>query len=393
MRRFFKWVGILIAVTVVIGALVFFVFLPPYIEAERNNVIAHAPYDVTNDAAALHETLIVGDLHADPLLWSRDLTERGTRGQVDIPRLIEGNVALQVFTAVTKSPAGQNYEANSAESFDNITLLAVGQLWPLRTWGSLKERAIYQAEKLHQFEAASNGQLKVVKTRGDLEQVLEARAAGKPIVGGILGIEGSHPLEGDLANLNDIFDAGHRVFGLHHFFDNELGASLHGQANTGLSDFGREVVAELAAMPVVIDLAHSSPQVARDVIAMTDVPLIVSHGGLHGFCPVKRNYPDDLMLDIAETGGVIGMGYWADVTCGDITPTGIAKMIKAAVETVGEDHVSLGSDYDGSVETAFDTSELAALTSALLYEGLTEDQIRKVMGGNMVRVFRQQLAQ
>ncbi|WP_171121114.1 MULTISPECIES: dipeptidase [unclassified Ruegeria] len=393
MRRFFKWVGILIAVTVVIGALVFFVFLPPYIEAERNNVIAHAPYDVTNDAAALHETLIVGDLHADPLLWSRDLTERGTRGQVDIPRLIEGNVALQVFTAVTKSPAGQNYEANSAESFDNITLLAVGQLWPLRTWGSLKERAIYQAEKLHQFEAASNGQLKVVKTRDDLEQVLEARAAGKPIVGGILGIEGSHPLEGDLANLNDIFDAGHRVFGLHHFFDNELGASLHGQANTGLSDFGREVVAELAAMPVVIDLAHSSPQVARDVIAMTDVPLIVSHGGLHGFCPVKRNYPDDLMLGIAETGGVIGMGYWADVTCGDITPTGIAKMIKAAVETVGEDHVSLGSDYDGSVETAFDTSELAALTSALLYEGLTEDQIRKVMGGNMVRVFRQQLAQ
>ncbi len=393
MRKFLKWVGILIAVTVIAGALVFFVFLPPYIEAERNSVIAHDPYDVTDDAAALHETLIVGDLHADPLLWSRDLTERGTRGQVDIPRLIEGNVALQVFTAVTKSPAGQNYEANSADSFDNITLLAVGQLWPLRTWNSLKQRAIYQAEKLHQFEAASDGQLKVVKTRGDLEDVLEARANGEPIVGGILGIEGGHPLEGDLTNLKEIFDAGHRVFGLHHFFDNELGSSLHGQTNTGLSDFGREVVAELAAMPVVIDLAHSSPQVARDVIAMTDVPLIVSHGGLHGFCPVKRNYPDDLMLDIAATGGVIGMGYWADVTCGDITPTGIAKMIKAAVETVGEDHVSLGSDYDGSVETAFDTSELAALTSALLTEGLTEDQIRKVMGENMVRVFRQQLAQ
>ncbi len=393
MRKFLKWVGILIAVTVFVGALVFFVFLPPYIEAERNSVIAHGPYNVTDDAAALHETLIVGDLHADPLLWSRDLTERGTRGQVDIPRLIEGNVALQVFTAVTKSPAGQNYEANSADSFDNITLLAVGQLWPLRTWNSLKERAIYQAEKLHQFEAASDGQLKVVKTRGDLEDVLEARAEGKPIVGGILGIEGGHPLEGDLSNLKEIFDAGHRVFGLHHFFDNELGSSLHGQTKTGLSDFGREVVAELAAMPVVIDLAHSSPQVARDVIAMTDVPLIVSHGGLHGFCPVKRNYPDDLMLEIAATGGVIGMGYWADVTCGDITPTGIAKMIKAAVETVGEDHVSLGSDYDGSVETAFDTSELAALTSALLTEGLTEDQIRKVMGKNMVRVFRQQLAQ
>ncbi len=391
MRRFLKWVGGILLVTVVAAAVAFFVFLPSYVERSRNNVIDHAPYPVSDSAAALHETLIIGDLHADPLLWSRDLTERGTRGQVDIPRLIEGNVALQVFTAVTKSPAGQNYEANSAEAFDNITLLAIGQLWPLRTWDSLKERAIYQADKLHQFEAASDGRLKVIKTRADLEDVLTARTKGEPVVGGILGIEGAHPLEGDMANLDAIYDAGHRVFGLHHFFDNELGGSLHGRGNAGLSDFGQQVVEELAQRPVVIDLAHSSPQVARDVIEMTDVPLIVSHGGLHGFCPVKRNYPDDLMIEIAATGGVIGMGYWADVTCGDIAPSGIAKMIKAAIDTVGEDHVSLGSDYDGSVETAFDTSELAALTSALMAEGLTEAQIRKVMGENMVRVFRNQL--
>ncbi|WP_331251780.1 dipeptidase [Ruegeria lacuscaerulensis] len=235
--------------------------------------------------------------------------------------------------------------------------------------------------------------MKVVKSRSDLEDVLAARASGQAVVGGILGIEGAHALEGDLTNLDTLFDAGHRVFGLQHFFDNELGASLHGKANTGLTEFGRDVVAQLAEMPVVIDLAHSSPLVARDVIAMTDVPLIVSHGGLHGFCAVKRNFPDDLMQEIAATGGVIGMGYWADVTCGEITPAGVAKMIKAAVDTVGEDHVSLGSDYDGSVETAFDTSELAALTSGLLSEGLTEAQIRKVMGENMVRVFRQQLTQ
>ncbi|EEX11163.1 renal dipeptidase family protein [Ruegeria lacuscaerulensis ITI-1157] len=148
--------------------------------------------------------------------------------------------------------------------------------------------------------------------------------------------------------------------------------------------------AELAKRPVVIDCPFQPASGARRA-GHDDEPLIVSHGGLHGFCPVKRNYPDDVMKEIAATGGVIGMGYWADVTCGDITPAGIAKMIKAAIETVGEDHVALGSDYDGSVETAFDTSELAALTSALLDEGLTEAQIRKVMGENMVRVFRQQL--
>ncbi len=391
MRRMLKWLTAILLGAAAVGAAIFFLVVPPYVEAARNHVIGHDPYPVSDTAAVLHETLIVGDLHADPLLWSRDLTQRGTRGQVDIPRLIEGNVALQVFTAVTKSPAGQNYEANSAEAFDNITLLAIGQLWPLRTWDSLKERAIYQAEKLHRFEAESDGHLKIIKTRADLEAVLDARARGEKVVGGILGIEGAHPLEGDLANLDPIFDAGHRVFGLQHFFDNELGGSLHGTDNAGLTEFGRQVVAELATRPVVIDLAHSSPQVARDVLDMTDTPLIVSHGGLHGFCPVKRNFPDELMQEIAATGGVIGMGYWADVTCGDITPSGIAKMINTAIQTVGEDHVALGSDYDGSVETAFDTSELAALTSALLDEGLTEPQIRKVMGENMVRVFRQRL--
>ncbi len=392
MGKALKWMFGLVALTIVAGAIGFFVILPPYVEDTRNKVIEHAPYPVSSEAANLHKDLIIGDLHADPLLWSRDLTKRGNRGQVDIPRLIEGNVALQVFTAVTKSPAGQNYEANSSDAFDNITLLAVSQLWPSRTWASLRERAIYQAEKLHEFEAASGGHLKIIKSGDDLEALLEARNRGEKVVGGILGIEGAHPLEGDLTNLDVIYNAGHRVFGLHHFFDNELGGSLHGEANSGLTNFGRRVVMELAKRPVIIDLAHSSPRVARDVLEMTDIPLVVSHGGLHGHCPVKRNYPDDLMLEIASSGGVIGMGYWADVTCGDITPSGIAKMIKTAIDTIGEDHVSLGSDYDGSVETAFDVSELAALTSALLEEGLTEEQIRKVMGGNMVRVLRERLS-
>ncbi|MFA3917701.1 dipeptidase [Ruegeria hyattellae] len=391
MLRVQKCVIGLVFIAVVVGAIAVFCYAPAYVEASRNNVIEHAPYPVSGPAAALHETLIVGDLHADPLLWNRDLTQRGSRGRVDIPRLIEGNVALQVFTAVTKSPAGQSYDHNDAEARDNITLLAIIQRWPLRTWESLKERAIYQAEKLHRVEADSDGRLKIIRTRADLDAVLAAKANGEEIVGGILGIEGTHPLEGDMANLDPIFDAGHRVYGLQHFFDNAAGGSLHGQEDSGLTDFGRALVAELATRPVVIDLAHSSPQVARDVIAMTDIPLIVSHTGLHSFCPVKRNYPDDLMIEIAQTGGVIGMGYWADVTCGDITPAGIAKMIVAAVDVLGEDHVSLGSDFDGSVETAFDTSELAALTSALMDQGLNEAQIRKVMGENMVRVLRARL--
>ena len=96
------------------------------------------------------------------------------------------------------------------------------------------------------------------------------------------------------------------------------------------------------------------------------------------------------MREIAATGGVIGIGYWADVTCDD-SPDGIAATIMAAIGVVGEDNVSLGSDFDGSVATAFDTSELAALTDALLRAGASETQIRKVMGENMVRVLRDRL--
>ena len=386
-----RTLALIFAALLAAGAGIFFGYLPGHIEAGRNAVTPHEPYPVSPEARALHETLTIGDLHADSLLWNRNLLTRGTRGQVDFPRLQEGNVAVQVFTAVTKSPAGQNYEANSAEAFDNITPLAIAQLWPPRTWGSLRERALHQAERLHGYAAEAPKTVTVLRSAADLEAHLAARAAGSTAVAGLLGLEGAHPLEGDIANLQVLRDAGYRLIGLHHFFDNALGGSLHGQGDTGLTAFGREVVTRAASQGWVIDLAHSSPQVVRDVLALTDVPLVISHTGLHGHCPVKRNLPDALMREIAATGGVIGMGYWGDVTCGDTTPAGVATMIAAAVETLGEDHVALGSDYDGSVETGFDTSELATLTSALLDAGLSEAQVAKVMGGNMMRVLAARL--
>ncbi|APX11897.1 dipeptidase [Tateyamaria omphalii] len=383
----------LIGLSIVLAAAIaaFLTFAPGYVERERNAVVEHAPYPVSDAAQSLHDTLVVGDWHADSLLWKRSIEHRADRGHVDVPRLIEGGVALQVFSAVTKSPAGQNYEANAPDTFDNITPLAIGQMWPPRTWGSLAERAIYQAERLHRVAARVPDRLTVITSRAELDAHLAARAKGTKVVGGILGIEGAHALEGDMANLDRLEEAGHRIIGLHHFFDNELGGSLHGTRDMGLTDFGRAVVAQIAARGMVLDLAHSSPAVARDVIAMTDMPLIVSHTGLHGFCPVIRNFEDDLMQAVAATGGVIGMGYWGSVLCRDATPEAIAAMIVQAIDTVGADHVSLGSDFDGSVTTAFDTSKLSALTHALLAAGLDEPTIAKVMGGNMVRVLRARL--
>ncbi len=389
MRRFGKWLGRLLLLAAA-GLAAFLIFAPAYVERQQNQVVEHAPYPISDAARALHDSLIIGDWHADSTLWNRDLTERGNRGHVDIPRLIEGNVALQVFTSVTKSPRGQSYDSNSADAPDNITPLAMGQLWPPRTWGSLFERAIYQAERLQGFAEDAPERFMIIRSRADLETLLERRAAGEAVVGGLLGIEGAHPLEGDIAKLDRLVAAGHRMIGLQHFFDNELGGSLHGESNAGLTEFGRAVVAEIARRPLILDLAHSSPAVAREVVEMTDIPLIVSHTGLHSQCAVKRNFPDDLMQAIVASGGVIGIGYWADAICDD-SPTGVAATIAAAIRVLGEDHVSLGSDYDGSVRVSFDTSELAALTQALMAEGLSEVQIRKVMGENMLRVLRARL--
>ncbi|MDO5704292.1 MAG: membrane dipeptidase, partial [Paracoccus sp. (in: a-proteobacteria)] len=316
----------------------------------------------------------------------RDLLTRADRGHTDIPRLTEGNVAVQVFTTVTKSPRGQNYGRNAADAPDNITPLFIGQLRPVQAWFSLRERALVQADALADMARRDPQAVAIIRSRADLERLLDARAGGARTVGALLGSEGGHPLEGDIANLDVLFDAGFRLMGLTHFFDNELGGSLHGEGGSGagLSDFGRQVVAGMVERGMVIDLAHASPQMVRDVLAMPGTRPVLSHTGIHGHCASRRNLPDDLVRAIAAKGGVIGIGLWADVVCGR-TPDDIAASIRAAMTLVGEDHVSLGSDYDGAVDVPFDASGLAALTQALMDAGLTEAQIAKVMGGNMIR--------
>lgn len=370
---------------IVLAAAVTLIFGPAYVERNLNPL--NTPPDgwpVSEDASALHDRMVIGDWHSDALLWDRNLLERVARGHTDIPRLREGNVAVQVFTTVTKSPSGLNYGENSADAADNITRLVIGQLRPVRTWNSLKERALDQAARLSHMAQADPEALRIILSRDDLARHLDARASGSDTLGAILGTEGAHPLEGDIANVGVLYDAGFRLMGLTHFFDNELGGSLHGQSGEGLSAFGREVVTEMIARKMIIDLAHASPQMVRDVLAIEGTMPIVSHTGIHGNCDTPRNIPDALLQDIAAKGGVIGIGFWSDVTCGS-TPADVARSIRAAVELLGEDRVSLGSDYDGSVDAPFDAAGLPALTQALLDEGLSTAQIQKVMGGNMMR--------
>lgn len=374
--------GLGLVVLFVVAALV---IGPAIIEKSRNRTEPHPPYPVSPEAAALHDQLIIGDWHADSLLWDRNLLERADYGHVDVPRLQQGNVAIQVFTAVTKSPRGHNYEQNLEGTADNITLLALLQAWPPSTWFSLTERALYQAERLKGFARRARGTLVIVRTRADMESVIQRKQAGESVVGIVLGLEGGHSLDGDLRNLDRLYAAGYRLIGLHHFFDNRLGGSLHGEMKSGLTEFGRKVVIQALDLGMILDVAHSSPSVVEDVLTIASKPIVLSHTGIASHCESIRNVPDALLRRIAETGGVIGVGYWAEVIC-DPSPAGVAKAIRAAVELLGADHVSLGSDYDGAISVRFDASELAAVTQELIRAGFTEAQIRKIMGGNLLRV-------
>lgn len=141
---------------------------------------------------------------------------------------------------------------------------------------------------------------------------------------------------------------------------------------------------------MLIDLAHASPATLRDVTSMATRPLIVSHTGVKGTCNNNRNLSDDQLRAVAKTGGVVGIGLWDTATCGtDARAT--ARAIRYAAGVIGTDHVALGSDFDGAVTTPFDASGWPLLTDALLQEGFSEQDIRKIMGENVVRVLMQVL--
>ncbi|MFY9608341.1 MAG: dipeptidase [Blastocatellia bacterium] len=380
----------LTAISVVAVGLTFFV-LPAQLERRLNVSLNLPPYRASERAVELHKTLLICDLHADSLLWDRDLLERGARGHVDIPRLIEGNVALQAFTVVTKTPYvwKMNIERND-DSSDNITLVALMERWPVSTWNSLTERALYQARKLHDVEARSNGKFVIIRTSADLSSYLERRTGEPGITAGFLGIEGAHALDGKLDSVDALFDAGFRMMAPTHFFDNDIGGSAQGVQKGGLTDRGREMIRRMEAMKMTVDLAHASARTIDDVLAIAVRPVVVSHTGVRGTCDNQRNLTDEQLRGIARTGGVVGIGYWETAVCsGDAKA--IAKAIRYTANLIGVEHVGLGSDYDGAIAAPFDTTGLVQITEALIAEGFSDEEISKIMGRNTLRLLLQNL--
>lgn len=351
-------------------------------------VTLEPPYEASAEATKLHQTLTIIDLHADPLLWERDLLVRNNRGHVDLPRLQEGNVTLQVFGVVTGVPFPIGME-NNKDSGDIITLLASLQNWPEETHDSRLQRALYQSRKLEDRVMASHGAMRIIRNRNELESLLTARQAGDQVIGALLSLEGAHALEGKPENINKLYDAGFRMLGLVHLFDNEMAGSTHGVERYGLTENGHVMLRRALALNMVIDLAHASPQTIDEVLEIVDRPVMASHGGVRGTCDTARNLSDRQIRGIAATGGVIGIGVYKYATCGK-TMDDTVKAMQHVVDLVGIKHVALGSDFDGAT-TVVDATGLVLLTEALQKAGFTDYDIKAIMGENALRVFRETL--
>lgn len=366
----------------------FFFAVPVYVDGSMNRLDLAPAVPVTQRAAELHATLRVADLHNDILLWDRGLLGPQRRGHTDITRLARGNVALQVFSTVTKTPKDQNYERNSAES-DNITLLAVASRWPPRTYGSLLARALHQGDKLHRLAALEPDRLILVRTAPDLRNALQRRAefAGRaddrPVIG-FLNTEGLQAIEGKLEHVDTLFAHGFRMAGLAHFFDNDVAGSAHGEAKGGLTALGRDVVARMQSLGMLVDLAHSSPAAFREALALATRPVVVSHVGVQATCAGPRNLTDAQLRALAANGALIGIGFWDGAICSS-APRDVARAIRHAVDVAGLAHVALGSDWDGATTVTMGGETIAQLTQALLDAGFTEAEIRAVMGENTIR--------
>jgi microsomal dipeptidase-like Zn-dependent dipeptidase len=374
--------GLIALLVLAVGG--FLLFAPGIVEGGMNKVVATPLPAVGERAKALHQRLAIADMHADTLLWQRNLLDPAKRGQVDLPRLEAGNVALQIFSSVSKTPKGQNYDSNGPDT-DNITLLTIAQLQPPRTWNSLLQRSLWHAAKLRRAEAGSQGRLRIVRSGIDVRRLLADRSAGRKVTGALLSIEGLQNMEGKLENLGKLHSAGFRMAGLAHFFDNEVAGSMHGLKKGPLTALGRQVVREMERLGMIVDIAHSSHVSVAEVLAMSKRPVVSSHGGVQATCKVNRNLTDDEIRGIARTGGLVGIGYWDAAVC-DLRPAAIAAAIAHVRDLVGIDHVALGSDFDGAVTTGFDTAGLVNVTQALVDRGFTDEEIAKVMGGNLLRL-------
>lgn len=316
----------------------------------------------------LHTRAFVIDLHNDVLEKVVDngyqLGVRHSYNHSDIPRFFEGGVDAQMFVVWVDPGSYLNISYQKAlqfcDAFDNQVALNSDQFAQAR-----------HADEIFQINAQQK-------------------------LAGVLVVEGGHAIENDLEKLKVLYHRGMRYLTItwNNSLDWATSAEDSRSATRGLSDFGRQVIRTLDSLGVIIDVSHVGIKTIQDILATTKNPIIASHSGARALRNHYRNLYDDQIVAIANSGGVIGVVFYPYFLASGGT-TNIATVIKHInhiVNLVGIDHVAIGSDYDGIGSTPIgleDVSKLPALTMALLKAGYSNADVKKILGENFLRVFRE----
>jgi membrane dipeptidase len=310
------------------------------------------------------------DAHCDALMWNRDLTQVSSKGHVDFPRLKAAGVKLQCFTIVTRG----------FPVIDGFGLFARKQRWPKEARQSEWSRCCWQLDRMDELCGRSLGDVSVATRAADLE------GSG---ISAVLGIEGAHAVEGKIDRVAELYARGVRFMSPVHLTNNALGGtSSPMQGNRPLTALGHEMIDAMASAGMAIDVVHSSIATLRDIFTHQNLRVLSSHTGVSAEHDTWRNIPDWVLKEIANRGGVVGI-IFAPRYLGGWSFDDVVRHITHAIDVMGEDAVSFGSDYDGMVPLPRgmrDVRDLPKLAQAL--EGkMPAARVDKICGLNLKRFF------
>ena len=337
----------------------------------------------------LAKKLTIVDMHIDTpyRLWRQNLngdeidniSKRTLKGDFDYPRAVSGGLNVPFFSIYT--PASTQIDSTSHEMA--VSLISM-----------IEDIVTLHSDKFF-----------IVKSTSDIELLDRER------LGIAFGMENGAPIEGDLSRVQFYHDKGIRYITLTHSKSNHISDSSYDENHQwegGLSSFGKELIREMNKVGIMVDISHVSDKAFYESIEISEVPVIASHSSLRHFTPgFERNVSDDMLIKLASKGGVISINFGSSFLTkkaleyrrnregpypfADVTD--VVDHIDRVVNLVGIDHVGIGSDYDGVGDTLpsnlKDVSTFPNLISELLTRGYTEEDIEKILSGNIIRVWKE----
>ena len=320
-------------------------------------------------AQRLHNEAIVIDTHCDTLMAylpqrgrpKRSLGERSEHGHIDLPRMIDGGVTCQTFAMYTGNK-------------------------PIVPEATL--RALQMTDVFYEGIEANEGIIAVTSA----DEIVAAKKAGKTT--GLLSIEGAEPLMGDIGLLRVFYRLGVRMLSFAWNFRTPFADGLNARrSESKLPELGVQALEEMDRLGMIFDVSHLTDSNFWDVADVMKGSFIASHSNCREIADVARNLTDDMIVALADHGGVMGLNFGAGfVHRENATVATLVDHVDRVVEVAGIDYVGLGSDFDGVgrlPEGINDVSDLPNITKELVKREYSDEDILKFLGGNHLRVFKE----